>query len=163
MLKIYCQDCGAPTTYADNKPKFCSSCGKPFDKSIVVNQVLLQKPTITKPQDIKIKKPILKAEDYDNEDDIYDDEDEVIASVPDISKLDFDIADIRPSKIKMRDIISDIPEEALAGKDEPKMMQKSKKSKKVQKIKNQEFLNQFKAEAGTLRPSSRRNRNSLDG
>jgi len=122
MLKIYCQDCGAPTTYSDNKAKFCSSCGKPFDKSIVVNKVLLQKPTITKPQDIKIKKPILKAEDYDNEDDIYD-EDEVIASVPDISKLDFDIADVRPSKIKMKDIISDIPEEALAGKDEPQMMQ----------------------------------------
>ena len=162
MLKIYCQDCGAPTTYSDNKAKFCSSCGKPFDKSIVVNKVLLQKPTITKPQDIKIKKPILKAEDYDNEDDIYD-EDEVIASVPDISKLDFDIADVRPSKIKMKDIISDIPEEALAGKDESQMMQKSRKSKKIQKIKNQEFLNQFKAEAGTLRPSSRRNRDSLDG
>lgn len=165
MLKIYCQDCGAPTSYSESKPKFCSSCGKPFDKNIVVNKVLLQKPTITKPQDIKIKKPTLKAEDYDydNEDDIYDDEDEGVASVPDINKLDFDVADVRPSKIKMRDIISDIPDQALAGKDEPKTMQKSKKSRKVQKIKNQEFLNQFKAEAGTLRPSSRRNRNSLDG
>lgn len=161
MLKIYCQDCGAPTSYSESKPKFCSSCGKPFDKNLVVNQVLLQKPTITKPQELKVKKPILKAEDYDDEDDIYDDEG--TASVPDINKLDFDVADLRPSKIKMRDIISDIPDEALAGKDQPKTMQKSKKSKKVQKTKNQEFLKQFKAEAGTLRPSSIRNRNSLDG
>lgn len=163
MLKIYCQDCGSPTSYSNSKPKFCSSCGKPFDKNIVVNQVLLQKPTLTKPQDVKIKKPTLRAEDYDNEDDIYDDEDEGIASVPDINKLDFDVADLRPSKVKMRDIISDIPDEALAGKDVPKTMQKNKKTKRSQRTKDQEFLNQFKAEAGTLRPSSRRNRNSLDG
>jgi hypothetical protein len=63
----------------------------------------------------------------------------------------------------MGDIISDIPESALGGKDDSKPTQKNKKSKKVQKTRNQEFLNQFKDEAGTLRPSSRRNRNSLDG
>jgi hypothetical protein len=163
MLKIYCQDCGSPTTYSNVKPKFCSSCGKPFDKNIVVNPVQLQKPTITKPQNIKIKKPVLRAEDYDDEDDIYDDEDEGIASVPDINKLDFEVAETRPNKIKMGDIISDIPESALGGKDDSKPTQKNKKSKKVQKTRNQEFLNQFKDEAGTLRPSSRRNRNSLDG
>jgi len=161
MLKIYCQDCGSPTTYSNIKPKFCTSCGKSFDKNLIVNEVLPQKPTISKPQNFKIKKPILKGEDYDGEDDIYDDDNEGTASVPNINKLDFDVADVRPSKIRMGDIISDIPEQALAAKDEPKTSQKNKKSKKIQKIKNQEFLNQFKAEAGTLRPS--RIRNKTDG
>lgn len=31
MLKHYCPECGNPTNYALNKPKFCSSCGLNFD------------------------------------------------------------------------------------------------------------------------------------
>lgn len=29
-MKIYCPQCGSPTTYAGVKPKFCSSCGNPL-------------------------------------------------------------------------------------------------------------------------------------
>lgn len=163
MLKIYCQDCGSPTAYSNIKPKFCSSCGKPFDKNIIVNPVQLQKPTITNPQNFKIKKPILRAEDYDNED-IYDEEDqEIDATVPDINKLDFDITDIKPNKIKMKDIISDIPEEALSATEPVRRSKKVKNIKVKNKVKNQEFLNQFKAEAGTLRPSARRAKEPSDG
>jgi len=160
MLKIYCQDCGSPTTYSDVKPKFCSSCGKPFDKNIVINKAQPQKPTITKPQNIKINKPSLNIED--NEDDIHeDDEEESTASIPNINKIDFEIADIKPSKIKMGDIISNISEESLSSTAEFKTA-KTKKSKKPYKVKNQDFINQFKAEAGSLRPS-RPNRNKSDG
>lgn len=48
MLKLYCTECGSPTSYSASKPKFCSSCGTSFDK-LVVNKVLLQKPTADKP------------------------------------------------------------------------------------------------------------------
>lgn len=155
MLKVYCQDCGSPTNYSNTKPKFCSSCGKPFDKNIAVNRIELRKPTITK--------RVLKEEDYDDKNEIYDYEDEDIASVPDINKLDFDITETKLNKIKMGDIISNVPESALANEKKIKINQKNKKSKKIEKRINQEFLNQFKAEAGTLRPLSRKNRNSLDG
>lgn len=160
MLKIYCQDCGSPTTYSDIKPKFCSSCGKPFDKNMVINKVQPQKPTITKPQNIKINKPVLRAED-DEDDNYEDDEQESVANIPNISKIDFEIADIKPSKIKMGDIISNISEESLSSDTEFKMS-KAKKGKRPYKVKNQDFINQFKAEAGSLRPS-RPNRNKSDG
>ena len=71
MLKVYCQDCGSPTNYSNTKPKFCSSCGKPFDKNIAVNRIELRKPTITK--------RVLKEEDYDDMSDEMDDWDVTMA------------------------------------------------------------------------------------
>lgn len=160
MLKIYCQDCGSPTAYSDIKPKFCSSCGKSFHKNMIINKVQPQKPTTTKPQNIKINKPVLRAED--EEDDNYeDDEQESTANIPNISRIDFEIADIKPNKIKMGEIISNISEESLFSDTEFKTS-KAKKNKKPYKVKNQDFINQFKAEAGSLRPS-RPNRNKSDG
>lgn len=32
-MKIYCMECNAPSEYSDIKPKFCSSCGEPFNKT----------------------------------------------------------------------------------------------------------------------------------
>jgi len=29
-MKIYCPQCGNPTAYSGQKPKFCSSCGNPM-------------------------------------------------------------------------------------------------------------------------------------
>ena len=158
MLKIYCTECGAPTEYSLNKPKFCSSCGKPFDKNIVVNPVQLQKPTITKFE--KIKKSISTDEDhYDEEDDNYYEDN---ASVPNINKIDFEISDITHNKIKMRDVLPKRSEVTSSSSEE--IAKPSKNNKLIKKkVKNQEFLNQFKAEAGTLRPSTRRTRKTSDG
>lgn len=156
MLKIYCQDCGAPTVYSNSKPKFCSSCGKPFDKNIVVNQVQLQKPTLIRSENFK--KTLI------DDDDIYDEDDasyEDVKNVPNINKIDFEISELSHKKIQMKDILPNIQEETQASKEEK--IKKIKQSRKGSKIKDQEFLNQFKAEAGTLRPSMRRTRKSSDG
>ena len=144
MLKVYCQDCGSPTNYSNTKPKFCSSCGKSFHKNILANTV-------------KLQKPIIK----DENDDFYD-EDEIVANIPNINKLDFDIGYTQPTKIKIKDIISDIPEELLSGTEDQKKPKKIKNIKN-RKIKNQEFLKEIKSEAGTLRPSRNKSRESSDG
>lgn len=156
MLKIYCQDCGAPTAYSNNKPKFCSSCGKSFDKNTVIDKSKLQKQTMIKSE--ALKKSIIDDDDfYDEEYDEYED----IASVPNINKIDFEISEISPKKIKMKDILPNISDEIISSE---KIKTKNiKQSKKISKIKNQEFLNQFKAEAGTLRPSVRKTRKTSDG
>lgn len=164
MLKIYCQDCGSPTSYTSLKPKFCSSCGKSFDKTIVVNKVQMEKPTFTKPQrpqniQKQVKSNIDEDYDYDNEDS------DNINYIPNINKIDIEISEVRPSKIRMGDIISNLPEEAFSSTENVKST-KTKKGKAVpkkNKQKNSEFLNQFKAEAGTLRPSYARNRKEIDG
>jgi|GEM_PF-795697 len=161
MLKIYCQDCGSPTSYTNLKPKFCSSCGKSFDKTIVVNKVQMEKPTFTKPQNIQkqVKSNIEEDYDYDNEDS------DNINYVPNINKIDIEISEIRPTKIRMGDIISNLPEEAFSSSEniKPSKTKKSKAAAKKNKQKNSEFLNQFKAEAGTLRPSYMKNRKEIDG
>ena len=162
MLKIYCQDCGSPTLYTSLKPKFCSSCGKSFDKTIVVNPVQMQKPTFTKPQNIQKQVKSNIDDDYD-----YDDNEDTdnINYVPNINKIDIEISEVRPTKIKMGDIISNLPEETFSSTEntKPSKTKKSKPAPKKNKQKNSEFLNQFKAEAGTLRPSYRKNRKEIDG
>jgi len=161
MLKIYCQDCGSPTSYTSLKPKFCSSCAKPFDKSIVVNKVQMEKPTFTKPQNIKkqVKSNVDDDYDYDNEDS------DNIDYVPDIDKIDIEISEVKPRKIKLGDIVNNLTEEAFSQVEnsKPIKMKKSKNTQKKNQIKNSKFLNEFKSEAGTLRPSNRRNRKEIDG
>jgi hypothetical protein len=65
----------------------------------------------------------------------------------------------------MGDIISNLPEEAFSSTEniKPTKTKKGKAVPKKNKQKNSEFLNQFKAEAGTLRPSYARNRKEIDG
>jgi len=162
MLKIYCQDCGSPTSYTNLKPKFCSSCAKPFDKTIVVNKVQIEKPTFTKPKNIQKQVKSNTNEDYD-----YDDNEDIdnVDHVPNINKIDIEISEIKPRKIKLGDIVNNLPEEAFSQTESSKPI-KMKKSKSIQKknqIKNSKFLNEFKSEAGTLRPSSKRNRKEIDG
>jgi len=160
MLKMYCQDCGSPTSYTSLKPKFCSSCGASFDKTIIVNPVQMQKPVFTKPQNTK--KQI-----QSNIEDNYDDNEDTdnVNYVPNISKIDIEISDVRPVKMKLSDILSNLPEEAFSEveKVKPIKTKKGKATPKKNKQKDSEFLNQFKAEAGTLRPSHKRDRKEVDG
>ena len=160
MLKMYCQDCGSPTSYTSSKPKFCSSCGASFNKTIIVNPVQMQKPVFTKPQNTKKQIQSNIEDDYDDNEDTDN-----IDYVPNISKIDIEISEVRPVKMKLRDIVSNLPEEAFSQVENTKPI-KTKKGKGIAKKnqqKNSEFLNQFKAEAGTLRPSYKRDRKEVDG
>ena len=137
MLKIYCQDCGSPTSYTSLKPKFCSSCGKSFDKTIVVNPVQMQKPTFTKPQNVQKQVKSNIDDDYD-----YDDNEDTdnINYVPNINKIDIEISEVRPTKIKMGDIISNLPEETFSSTENTKSS-KTKKASLHQKRINKKIQN----------------------
>jgi len=102
MLKVYCSQCGSPTSYSAAKPKFCSGCGRAFDGT-VVNKVQNQQPTITKQEQIKkiIPKIQPKAQIENYEDDY---EDQEINYVPQISKLDCEISQSKPKGIKIKDL-----------------------------------------------------------
>jgi hypothetical protein len=147
MLKIYCTECGNPTTYTSAKPKFCSSCGTPFDK-LIVNKVLLQKPTADQPKTPKRILPRLErkaeVEDYDdeNDEDFTD-----VNHVPNIGSLDIELQENPvPKKTKIGDILGS----AKSGAKREKI-----KGKPSTKTDRKKFLEDFKREAGAIRPSSR--------
>jgi hypothetical protein len=147
MLKIYCTECGSPTTYTAAKPKFCSACGMSFDK-LVINKVLLQKPTVDQSKPVRKILPKIErkaeAENYDdNEDDDYSD----VNHVPEINNLDIEIEEnpiVR--KTKIGDIIGSAKNASKREKN---------KSKNITKAERQKFLEDFKKEAGAIRPKSR--------
>jgi hypothetical protein len=155
MLKLYCTECGSPTSYSASKPKFCSSCGISFDK-LVVDKVLLQKPTADKP----VNKPVApkkllprleKANDMEDTDPDFDDpEDDIdkIYSVPPITRLDVEIDQGHPPtqpKTKIGDIIGSAKNAA----------KREKIKGKTTKADRKKFLEDFQKEAGSLRPSPR--------
>jgi uncharacterized Zn finger protein (UPF0148 family) len=145
MLKIYCTECGSPTTYTSAKPKFCSSCGKSFDK-LVVNKVLNQKPTIT-----KIKPSISRDLDEDIEDD-YDDNETDVNYVPDVSKIDCEIIDTNNRGEKIGSIMG-------TSSGQPRQRGEKQKGKKLTKADLKKFREDFAKEAGALRPKSRGRKN----
>lgn len=94
MLKIYCSDCGAPTEYSLNKPKFCSGCARPFVNSLAnksQNQVTQVK-------------PILKNKNHENDYEDDDHQDQEINHVPQLSKLDCEIIESKPRGVKIKDL-----------------------------------------------------------
>lgn len=140
MLKIYCPECGGPTEYSLNKPKFCSSCGSSFTGQVVkkeekvVQKVLMQKPTIA-------KRPNIEVEDYD------DDEAETteVDHVPEINNLTFDI-DVQPrGKETLGSIMG-----SSAGQDN-----ELRKNKSFEKVDKKKVMEDFAKEGGAIRPSSR--------
>jgi len=142
MLKIYCTECGAPTEYSLNKPKFCSSCGNSFgakkQEEKVVQKVLMQKPTI-----------IAKRENIEPQD--YEDDDAEISEVnevPNINNLDFDINLITPASEKIGNIV---------GSSEKNDLRRNRSSEKVDRKK---VLEDFAKEGGAIRPASRTVTNS---
>jgi hypothetical protein len=152
MLKLYCTECGSPTSYSASKPKFCSSCGTPFDK-LVVNKVLPQKPTADKrvaPK--KILPRFEKATDLEDTDPDFDDpEDDIndVNNVPPIRRLDVEIDQgyqDRKEKTKIGDIIGS----SRSGAKREKIQ-----GKPTTKVDRKKFLEDFKREAGAIRPSSR--------
>jgi hypothetical protein len=150
MLKLYCTECGSPTSYSASKPKFCSSCGTSFDK-LVVNKVLLQKLTADKPAAPKKISPRLQkatnTQDEDTDPDFDDPEDDIndVNSVPPIRRLDVEIDQGYPSaKTKIGDIVGSSRGGAKREKIQGKPTTKADRKK---------FLEDFKREAGSVRSS----------
>jgi len=139
-MKRYCLDCGSPTEYSLKKPLFCANCGVSFDKNNnqpLVQKVQLQKPTIAK----KTYTPELDIQD----DQDFDDNEEDIASLPNISKIQVETVGERSNRgVKLKD---------LMGTGENTKRDRSKnKGKKVSK---KQILEDFAKEAGSLRKSKR--------
>ena len=149
MLKLYCIECGNPTSYSASKPKFCSSCGTPFDK-LVINKVMLQKPTVDKITPYKKILPRLQkpatAQDEDADLD-FDDFENDVNKVPLISKLDVEIEKVNSTaqqKVKIGDIIG-------SAKNAPK--REKIKNKPATAADRKKFLEDFRKEAGSIRHS----------
>ena len=149
MLKLYCSECGSPTSYSASKPKFCSSCGISFEK-LVVNKVMLQKPTADKPVAPKKISPRLQkatnTEDEDTDPDFDDPEDD-INKMPSIDRLDVEIDQGyagTQSKIKIGDIVGSSRSGAKREKTQGKPITKADRKK---------FLEDFQKEAGSIRSS----------
>lgn len=154
MLKLYCTECGNPTSYSASKPKFCSSCGTPFDK-LVINKVMLQKPTVDKISPYKKILPGLQKATTAQDEDIDLDSDDFendVNKMPSISRLDVEIEQgnsTAQKKVKIRDIIG-------TAKDAPK--REKIKNKPVTVADRKRFLEDFQKEAGSIR-YSRGNKN----
>lgn len=141
-MKRYCLDCGAPTEYSLKKPVFCANCGNPFEKNNQVTQpavqkVQLQKPTIA-------KKTYIPEVDLDDDQD-FDDNEENITSVPQISNIQVETATERPNRgVKLKDLMG-----TGENTKRNKIKTKGKKTSKKQ------ILEDFAKEAGSLRKSKR--------
>lgn len=139
-MKRYCLSCGAPTEYSLKKPVFCSSCGKSFDESPIVKKTLPQQKTIARnfPRQAD---PI----DVDNDDLDLDGDD--VLQVPELNQLEVEIEKDRSNKgVKLGEIMG-------TSKSEEKKERVKSKGKKTSK---KEILENFRKEAGALRPSRRK-------
>jgi uncharacterized Zn finger protein (UPF0148 family) len=149
MLKLYCTECGSPTSYSASKPKFCSSCGTSFDK-LVVNKVMLQKPTADKPVAPKKISPRLQKATNTQEEDTdpdFDDPEDDINKMPSIHRLDVEIDQGyagTQSKTKIGDIVGSSRSGAKREKTQGKPITKADRKK---------FLEDFQKEAGSIRSS----------
>jgi len=141
-MKRYCLDCGAPTEYSLKKPVFCSNCGNSFEKNIQVSQPVVQKVQLQKPT--IAKKTYIPEVDIDDDQD-FDDNEENITSVPQISKIQVETATERPNRgVKLKD---------LMGTGENTKRNKIKTRGK--KISKKQILEDFAKEAGSLRKSKK--------
>ena len=127
-MKTYCSKSAAGTSYNMQKPKFCQSCGSPFGKKIVAQ-------TKRKPQ-----KPALVDEEKRAE--LIDTEDFRLSE--NVNKLEFDM--IGSLKVKGTTVGT------IAGTLDPENIEK--RTSDVQpKITEEQFLEDFRREAGTSRPN----------
>ncbi len=133
MLKVYCSQCGSPTSYSAAKPKFCSGCGRSFDGT-VVNKMQNQQPVVVKQEPIKKNipkiQPRAQIENYDDGDDY---EGQEVNYVPEISNLDCEITQSKPKGIKIKDLAGTLNDSERS--IEPNPIIKSKKMSKSEKKK----------------------------
>ena len=141
-MKRYCLDCGAPTEYSLKKPVFCANCGNPFEKNNQVSQPTVQKVQLQKPK--IAKKTYLPEVDIEDDQD-FDDNEENITSIPQISKIQVETASEIPTRgVKLKDLMG-----TGENTKRNKIKTKGKKTSKKQ------ILEDFAKEAGALRRSKR--------
>lgn len=123
-MVIYCQSCGKPNSHGSSKPNFCQGCGIPLGKN---------------PK--KPHKTALATLDDD------DPETEDVAQVPNIDHLEVEINTHIRKGIKIEDIIgTSSPDEIDDGQPIP--------PDGVGDISTDDFMKQFRREAGALKPKS---------
>ena len=123
-MMVYCRQCGSSMNFVGQRPNFCNSCGC----NLATGKKAPEKtPIPTKEERIE--------EDFEDEN----------LSVPDISKLDFDMqGSLKVSGTTIGEM-SSISDESQTIEYTPSTV------KKVPRTSKKKFLEQFKAEAGSLR------------
>lgn len=142
-MKRYCTDCGSPTEYSIKKPLFCSTCGKSFEKTNQLESLIDKNlpQSIKKPVQPKISQSYEIEDDFEDVDDTFGDE---ITKVPNINKLDVETFIEKAKGEKIEDLIKN-PAKASR---QPRIKQP--------KISKKKILEDFKKEAGSIRPSNKK-------
>lgn len=130
-MKVYCQDCGSPNEYLTKKPNFCQGCGQSFAKGV--------SPVVKKNQ-----APAVEV-DYDADSDDLDDSK---LSVPDIDSLQVDIQVDKHVGINIKQVMGTQNNGEAQFDREPDEVQSS-----------ENFLESFRREAGSIKPSLKRKKN----
>ena len=146
MSKKYCV-CGKPNELLAN---FCMGCGKPFS-NLTSNAKTTEEPRQSQPKPSfsrNIPKPTLKrppqrviADDIDDEDDEVSGTDDIIETVPEINGLSVEITMPKENKLTVGALAS-------SGGGTPSPVSPSTKIK----INKKQILNEYRQEAGSLRP-----------
>ncbi len=125
-MKIYCSECGTPHEYASKKPNFCTNCGYSFAG-------------LSNAQTTQFNKKIENQEDFE--------ENESAFNSPDIDQLQVEVEPYQNSGVKIEDVV----DYSTASKDSLPPLEKPVKGKRLTKKAQQEFLDDWKKEAGTNR------------
>jgi hypothetical protein len=130
--RIYHEACGQPTEYTLSKPKFCSSCGKPFDTTAIASAPTKRVEASQAPAP---KRPFYVDVDDD------DDEDFDSAEFRAPRKLEVEIDSFdgpKINRIPMSSLASQGPVDSWGARETPKKM-----TKKAVKAKYQEIFNKL--------------------
>lgn len=127
-MKKYCTECGQPSEYISLRPKFCQNCGNAFDPLVRVKQQNSKGSVAPAPAKLDV------------EENIDDDGEDEPTHVPNISSLEVEIESPKNEGVSLKSIMSGSPQgESLFARELPESLSR------------EEFLEQFKREAGSLR------------
>lgn len=132
-MRLYCQSCGAPHEYSIKKPNFCQNCASPFGGVAAAT---------AKVEKARVVKIVV-------EDDDEDEGGEETDSVPDLKELKVDV-DFSPQRgVRLGDV---------AGTSLGPTTRES--DGMTNDAPQGDFMKEFQREAGSLRPSNKRRKNS---
>lgn len=122
-MKSFCPHCGAQSIYSGPRPKFCGSCGERLDSVSVSHK----KAEIEKEEDNSLNVPEAPTE-----------------KIPDINKLDVEVDSGASKGFTLGQVF-----ESYSNVEPSNQSSQPLNSPQISK---EEFREQFKKEAGTLRP-----------
>ena len=137
MKKIYCPDCGGATEYSLKKPNFCNNCGVSFAGASAPKGPVGPKG----PRGVKgIKQPLSKP---------VIEEDEEITTIPQIDELDVEISSAGKARgVRLEDLWRSVDTENPDLSEPTTFIDEGSNAKEQTP---EQFMEEFKAEAGTLR------------